>query len=264
MDRPCPAATGKPALREWSPALRFQLQRNHVGRWNRRVNESDDWILPTCFGQMQLFQTNFGHLGVFPEQIMHWEWITGLPLAGLKLLNLFAYTGGSTLAAARAGAQVTHVDSARNIVRRASENARLSRLQDYPIRWIVEDARKFVARELKRGNHYDGVILDPPTYGHGTSSKSVWKIDEAFGPLIEQLAQLIPDCRLLLMTCHSQGYTPQKLTRYADELKPQVNEKQIRRESGTMMLQAESGSQLASGSFARWCSVDSAETTQVK
>ena len=163
IDRPSPVATGAPRTNCWQDADgRFELEKKHLGSWTWR-NPPDEWSLETCFGSLDLFPTNFGHVGVFVEQNMHWKWLSSLMLSGKKLLNLFAYTGGSTLAAAAAGAEVTHVDSAKNIVRRASDNARKSGLGEKPVRWIVEDARKFVEREVRRGNRYDGVILDPPS-----------------------------------------------------------------------------------------------------
>ena len=126
-----------------------------------------------------------GQVGVFPEQRENWDWIARQSQLSrkrtlerpLRVLNLFAYTGGSTLAAAAAGAEVVHIDAAHNIVDRARQNAELSGLADRPIRWIAEDAMKFCQRELKRGNRYDAVILDPPTYGHGPKGEP-WKIDE--------------------------------------------------------------------------------------
>ena len=120
---------------------------------------------------LELKRTQFGHLGVFPEQGDNWQWIAEqVRLAGgppPRVLNLFAYTGGSTLAAAAAGAEVVHVNAAKNIVAWARRNAALSGLADAPIHWIVDDAMKFVKRELRRGSLYDAVILDPPSYGHG-------------------------------------------------------------------------------------------------
>ena len=247
VDRPSPVAVGTAVTELWQRADgRFDLQENHCGSWVWE-RELDDWQLPTPFGKMGLFPTSFGHVGVFAEQLPHWEWLTTLPLTGLKLLNLFAYTGGSSLAAAKAGATVTHVDSAKNMVRRASHNAQISQLDDRPIRWIVEDALKFVKRESRRGNQYDGVILDPPTYGHGVSGKSIWKIEDQLPELIDGLRQIIPVCRLMLYTCHSKGFTPsfmkQNIKGFRGHGKAQ---------SGPMFLQAQDGRELANGNFVRW------------
>jgi 23S rRNA (cytosine1962-C5)-methyltransferase len=130
------------------------------------------------------------------------------------VLNLFAYTGGSTMAAAAAGARVVHVDSAKNTVGWARSNAAAAGLEESPIRWIVEDASKFVAREVKRGNSYDAVILDPPSYGHGPSGET-WKLDEDLIPLLQNCAKLTADSRaFILLTCHSPGFGPAEAEAY--------------------------------------------------
>lgn len=247
VDRPSPVAFGHPLTDRWQAAQgRFEIEGNHKGAWSWSVAPKD-WKLSTCFGEMELFPSDFGHVGMFAEQAMHWSWLSELPLAEWKLLNLFAYTGGSSLAAASAGAQVTHVDSAKNMVRRASDNARLSKLGDKPIRWIVEDARRFVERESKRGNQYDGVILDPPTYGHGASAKTTWKIDQHLPELFSTLEEIIPKCQLMLFTCHSIGYPPPQMQELVRQFQPPRSW-----ESGIMNLQAEDGRELPSGNFVRW------------
>src|SRR5262249_38150625 len=125
--------------------------------------------------------------------------------------NLFAYTGGSTLAAAAAGAEVTHVDAARNVVAWARHNAELSKLASAPVRWIVEDALKFARRELKRGKHYDAVILDPPSYGHGSAGER-WKLGAQLPQLLKVCRELAgPQLRFMLMTCHAPDYPPRRM-----------------------------------------------------
>src|SRR5690606_38707802 len=127
------------------------------------------------------------------------------------VLNLFAYTGGSTLAAAAAGAEVVHIDAAASVVDRARRNAELSGLAERPIRWIAEDAVKFVDRELRRGNGYDAVILDPPSYGHGTSGRA-WKLAQDLPPLLEKIAALTANRRaFVLLSCHTPGFDSQAL-----------------------------------------------------
>ena len=131
---------------------------------------------------------SFKHTGLFPEQAVNWDWFTEkIRRAGrpVKVLNLFAYTGGATLAAASAGAHVTHVDASKGMVAWAKENAAASGLADRPVRWLVDDCMKFVERELRRGNHYDGIIMDPPSYGRGPKGE-IWKIEDAVYPLICQ------------------------------------------------------------------------------
>jgi 23S rRNA (cytosine1962-C5)-methyltransferase len=168
----------------------------------------------------------------------------------LKVLNLFAYTGGSTLAAAAAGAEVVHVDAAKNTVNWARENARLSGLENAPIRWIVEDALKFVEREVRRGNQYDAVILDPPSYGHGPDGNP-WKIGEHLLPLLEACGELTQQSRaFLLLTCHSPGYGPAELEAYlADAV---FGSCQAGATAHELSLPTEDGRALPAGVAVRW------------
>ncbi|MBN2296915.1 MAG: class I SAM-dependent methyltransferase, partial [Pirellulales bacterium] len=160
------------------------------------------------------------HVGVFPEQAVNWDWIARqVRSAGrtLNVLNLFAYTGGSTLASAAAGAQVTHVDAARNTVTWARRNAELSGLAEAPIRWIADDAVKFVRRELKRENHYDAVILDPPSYGHGARGE-VWRLSNHLPKLLDMCGRLTAGSRaFMLLTCHTPGYGQNELRAMVEE-----------------------------------------------
>jgi 23S rRNA (cytosine1962-C5)-methyltransferase len=161
--------------------------------------------------------TDFGHLGIFPEQHKNWKKLgetiarfkaQNAPDAAFKVLNLFAYTGGSTLAAARAGAQVAHIDASKTSVAWARENAAANQGESLPVRWLVEDAVKFVDREIRRGQIYQGLILDPPSYGRGPDGE-VWKIEDHMVPLIRKLAQLTDKTlSFVLLSSHSHGYTP--------------------------------------------------------
>ena len=136
-----------------------------------------------------------------------------VPLAPLRVLNLFAYTGGSTLAAAQAGAEVVHVDAAANLIAWARRNAALSGLAAAPVRWIAEDAMKFVKRELRRGQGYDAVILDPPSYGHGAHGE-IWRLARHLPRLLELCGQLtLGRRRFMLLTCHTPGFEPARLER---------------------------------------------------
>ena len=150
-----------------------------------------------------------------PEQATNWDWFSEkIKKAGrpIKVLNLFAYTGGATLAAAAAGASVTHVDASKGMVTWAKENARSSGLGDAPIRWIVDDCVKFVEREIRRGNHYDAIIMDPPSYGRGPKGE-IWKIEEAIHPLIKLCAKLLSDKPLFfLVNSYTTGLAPAVLT----------------------------------------------------
>lgn len=159
----------------------------------------------------------FKHTGLFPEQAANWDWFSEIIAKEVarkdrkepvKVLNLFAYTGGATLAAAAAGAHVTHVDASKGMVAWAKENAVSSGLGDAPIRWLVDDCKKFVEREIRRGNHYDAIIMDPPSYGRGPKGE-IWKIEEAIFPLIELCAQLLTDDPLFfLVNSYTTGLQP--------------------------------------------------------
>lgn len=157
----------------------------------------------------------FKHTGLFPEQAVNWDWCSerireaGRPV---KVLNLFAYTGGATLAAASAGASVTHVDASKGMVTWAKENAAASHLENAPVRWLVDDCVKFVEREIRRGNKYDGIIMDPPSYGRGPKGE-IWKIEESIYPFVELAAQLLSDDALFfLINSYTTGLQPAVLS----------------------------------------------------
>lgn len=158
---------------------------------------------------------SFKHTGLFPEQAVNWDWFSEkIKQAGrpIKVLNLFAYTGGATLAAAKAGANVTHVDASKGMVTWAKENAAASGLADAPIRWLVDDCVKFVEREIRRGNTYDGIIMDPPSYGRGPKGE-IWKIEDSIYPFIELCTQLLSkEALFLLVNSYTTGLQPAVLT----------------------------------------------------
>lgn len=163
---------------------------------------------------------SFKHTGLFPEQAVNWDWFYGLirdtlrhaPGRQLKILNLFAYTGGATLAAAAAGASVTHVDASKGMVGWAKENAAASGLGDAPVRWLVDDCVKFVEREIRRGNKYDGIIMDPPSYGRGPKGE-IWKIEENIWPLLELTTQILAkDALFFLVNSYTTGLQPAVLS----------------------------------------------------
>ena len=155
--------------------------------------------------KMRLGLTSFKHVGVFPEQASNWEWIYSHTRKGFKVLNLFAYTGGATLAAKCAGAEVTHVDSVKQVVNWAKENMALSSLDN--IRWIVDDALKFVKREIRRGNVYNGLILDPPAYGHGPDGER-WKLDELLFEMLEECSKIVAkEHSFVVLNLYSNGYS---------------------------------------------------------
>ena len=161
---------------------------------------------------------SFKHTGLFPEQAANWNWFSQLIADAVskgrqvKVLNLFAYTGGATLAAAAAGASITHVDASKGMVTWAKENAISSGLKDAPIRWLVDDCVKFVEREIRRGNHYDAIIMDPPSYGRGPKGE-IWKIEESVYPLIQLCSQILTDNPLFfLINSYTTGLQPAVLS----------------------------------------------------
>jgi len=268
LNRPCPAADGAAKARPelWTTAsARFRGPRTGDGSWAPNPKQ---WVpAEWCFEhgardavfRLQLEALPSGQVGVFPEQEENWDWIArqvkraqpSTEAGGsLRVLNLFAYTGGSTLAAAAAGADVVHIDAAQNIVDRARANAAFSGLAERPIRWIADDALKFCRRELKRGKQYDAIILDPPTYGHGPQGEA-WKIGEHLLPLLELCGELTREQRaFVLVSCHSPGIGPAELGAYlADGVFGHCGQPPA---TGELFLKTADGRRLESGVFARW------------
>ena len=184
------------------------------GAWNFREKLPDKWVIAYRDLKFYVRPTGFKHTGLFPEQAANWDAMAGMlkQRPGAKVLNLFAYTGGATLAAAAAGASVCHVDAAKGMVAWAKENAKSSGLEEAPIRWIVDDCQKFVEREIRRGHHYDGIIMDPPSYGRGPKGE-IWKIEESIYPFIRLTAQLLSDKPLFfLINSYTTGLAPSVLS----------------------------------------------------
>ncbi|MFQ3536252.1 MAG: class I SAM-dependent methyltransferase [Aggregatilineales bacterium] len=194
--RPEPNATWPPSLprRAWEAAdARFQLSAPNRGMWYFRHPLPERWSM--CYKALRFWvaPTPFRHVGVFPEQAVHWDWLVrrlANTASPPRLLNLFGYTGLATLSAAAGGAAVTHVDASKKAVLWARQNAELSGLANRPIRWIVDDALKFAAREVRRGSRYDGFILDPPPFGRGAKGE-LWTFDKAMPQLMGLLRQLL-------------------------------------------------------------------------
>ncbi len=194
--------------------------RKKNGHYHRSVKgggEWEFWNLPEEWSihykelTFHLKPFSFKHTGLFPEQAVNWDWFSELIRnAGrpIKALNLFAYTGGATLSAAKAGANVTHVDASKGMVAWAKENAAASGLKGAPIRWLVDDCVKFVEREIRRGNQYDAIIMDPPSYGRGPKGE-IWKIEESIYPFIELTTQILTDKPLFyLVNSYTTGFPP--------------------------------------------------------
>ena len=171
----------------------------------------EQWSIQYHNLTFQLKPFSFKHTGLFPEQAVNWDWFSDkIKNANrpIKVLNLFAYTGGATLAAAAAGAQVTHVDASKGMVTWAKENAKSSGLENAPIRWLVDDCGKFVEREIRRGNKYDAIIMDPPSYGRGPKGE-IWKIEESLYPFVKLCTQILSDKPLfVLINSYTTGLQP--------------------------------------------------------
>ena len=186
--RPDPQVIWKTEKRHplWKKAdASYKRSKSGGGAWNEnRLPES--WIITYGDLKFKIKPMGFKHTGLFPEQAANWDWFGELIKKAnrpIKVLNLFAYTGGATVAAAKAGASVCHVDASKGMVQSAKENARLSGLENAPIRYIVDDCKKFIEREIRRGNKYDAIIMDPPSYGRGPTGE-VWKIEESIDDFI--------------------------------------------------------------------------------
>ncbi len=177
---------------EWQKAdAVYQRTSNTEGQWSIKKDPPTPWQISYDKLKFSLRPTEFKHMGVFPEQAINWRWLEKtINQRSLRVLNLFAYTGGATIAAALSGARVTHVDSVKNTIAWARENAALSQISSDKIRWIEDDAMKFVAREIKRGNTYEGIILDPPRFGRGPQGE-VWKLAEDLPKLLSLCSELL-------------------------------------------------------------------------
>lgn len=239
--------------------VRFDRDRGGEGEWTKKnKNIPDYWDIEVANLKFRIRLTGFGHLGIFPEQCRNWLDLQKLVAEKVKqikefrVLNLFAYTGGSTMACAKAGAFVTHVDASKTSVNWAKENAGLNQLSETSVRWMVDDVSEFVAREVRRGNTYHGIILDPPSFGRGTK-KQVWKIEEDLMPFMERLKALMADdFQFCLLSSHSPGHTP---VAHSNQLRqifsdPKFKNRKLEIKSDEMILPGEVQLPLPSGSFA--------------
>lgn len=217
----------------------------------------DEWSIGYRELTFQLKPFSFKHTGLFPEQAVNWDWCSDcIKKAGrpLKVLNLFAYTGGATLCAAKAGAAVTHVDASKGMVGWAKENAAASGLSDAPIRWLVDDCVKFVEREIRRGNTYDGIIMDPPSYGRGPKGE-IWKIEDSIYPFMELTAKILSkDAVFFLINSYTTGLQPAVLSYMMNTvLTPKFGGRVEASEIGLPV--SSNNLVLPCGASGRWCSL---------
>lgn len=222
--------------------------------WKKK-NESmqNEWQISFGDIRLNIKPTAFKHTGVFPEQEQNWVFIKSKikdAKKPIKVLNLFGYTGGATLAALSAGAEVTHVDGSKSAITWAKENAELSGLDKKPVRWIIDDARKFVMREIKRGGKYDGIIMDPPSFGRGGKGE-IWKIETDFIKLLEECSKILSDDPLFfLVNGYAAGYSSQA---YYNALRPLLEKYKGKFEIGELTIQeSKAGRLLPCGIFVRW------------
>ena len=217
LARPDPQTIWPPALspKRWAEADAHYLRAGGGGHWEFRKTLPEEWVIG--YGRLRFYvrPTGFKHTGLFPEQAVNWDWMSGLIARRgdtPRVLNLFGYTGGATAACAAAGAHVTHVDAAKGMVAWAKRNTELNAIPPERLRFIVEDANAFVQRELRRGRTYDAILMDPPSYGRGPSGE-VWKLENELFPLVEACARLLSEQPLFfLINSYTTGFQPAVLT----------------------------------------------------
>ena len=259
LSRPEPQAVWKKTLteQEWKKQthIRFKGRSATSGEWIKNsAHLPDRWNVEYKNDEvsinLRLGLTSFKHVGVFPEQAVNWDYISSsikkMKTASPKVLNLFAYTGAASLIAKAAGADTTHVDSIKQVVNWANENQELSKLKD--VRWVVEDALKFVKRELKRGKKYNGIILDPPAFGHGPNGEK-WKLEDHIQEMMRDVVQLLDEEEhFLILNTYSLGFSSVIVENLIRTSFPQVKNL----ETGELYLQATMGTKLPLGVFGKF------------
>lgn len=259
LSRPEPQAVWKRTLSEqdWKKQthIRFKGRSATSGEWIKNsAHFPDRWNVEykndDVTINLRLGLTSFKHVGVFPEQAVNWDYISSsikkFKKTSPKVLNLFAYTGAASLIAKAAGADTTHVDSIKQVVNWANENQELSKLKD--VRWVVEDALKFVKRELKRGKKYNGIILDPPAFGHGPNGEK-WKLEDHIQEMMQDVVQLLDEEEhFLILNTYSLGFSSVIVENLIKTSFPQVKNL----ETGELYLQATSGIKLPLGVFGKF------------
>lgn len=257
LSRPCSQSVWMPNLpkEEWNKAHAI-FSRDQENKWTYLRSVPEVWHIEVANIRFKISPTDFGHLGIFPEQKECWEWMQKILKSRSassqppRVLNLFAYSGGATLAAAKAGATVCHLDASKGMVAWARENAILNHLEEAPIRWIVEDVKKFLAREVRRQSRYEGIILDPPSFGRGSRGE-VFKIEEDIISILKDCHQLLSDHPLFLFfSCHTPGFSPLVMQHLLSQI---MQDKPGTLEVGEMVLSGEADVfSVPSGTYAKW------------
>ncbi len=251
--RPEPQAMWEPASAAWDPDATFVPASDEEGggRWIQHGPMPTQWELARGKVHFTASLTPFRHLGFFPDMAPQWDWMRERA-AGADVLNLFGYTGVGTLQLSDAGARLVHVDASKKSVEAGKENARLSRMDDASIRWIVDDASKFAAREVRRGRRYDGILLDPPKFGRGPEGE-IWRLEENLAPLLEQCSKLLDrDSRFLVLTVYAVRMSALAIGELVKQTlgslggTVEIGEMAVREESRSLLL--------PTAIFARWSS----------
>lgn len=264
LRRPDPQALWKKNLspKEWADASASFVRDENNGKWNLKKGVPKSWDIEFGGLKLKISPTPFKHTGLFPEQLSNWQWVEDLiktqnpkpKTHNLKtkvsILNLFGYTGGATLSAASAGAQVCHVDASKSAISWGRENAELSGLSQQPVRWILDDAFAFVKKELRRGKKYDGIIMDPPSFGHGPDGR-MWRIEDDFVAFVEECKKLLSDKPLFfLISGYASGYSS---VAYKQNISDLLSKFGGTLEDGELAIEeSKSGRLLPCGIFAHW------------
>jgi len=259
MSRPDPEALWKKTLgeNEWGKANLEFVRNGAKAKWIIKNGVPNNWDISYGNFNFLIKPTSFKHIGLFPEQLPNWQWMTKIiednklkRNDSIKVINLFAYTGGATLACSTAGAEVCHVDGSKSAVDWARANAELSGLKDAPVRWLIEDVTLFLKREIKRGRKYDAIIMDPPSFGHGPKDE-IWKIEEGFLNLMELCKQVLSDDPLfILINGYTAGYSS---IVYENNLIDMMLGRKGKIEGGELVIEETASKKLLPcGIFARW------------
>ena len=249
--RPEPQAMWAPARHDWDPDATFVPASDEQGggRWVQHRPVPHEWELSRGDVRFAASLTPFRHLGFFPDMAPQWDWMQERA-AGADVLNLFGYTGVGTLLLSKAGAELVHVDASKKSVEQGKENARLSGLDQRPIRWIVDDASKFTAREVRRGRRYDGILLDPPKFGRGPTGE-MWRLEENLAPLLADCRKLLDEnSRFLVLTVYAVRMSALAIGELVKQTFANLGGKV---EMGEMSVREEArGLLLPTAIFARW------------